>query len=112
MESVVETAVFVATILILHFILTSPPDRLNTRQIVNSVIAGSYGNVLVVLAIVWQLHQTWSYVVLTQIFIFISQVQVQRAVSALFSSVGRAVAAVIIATGFKWVTGMIISAFF
>uniref|UniRef100_A0A914XN17 Protein ARV n=1 Tax=Plectus sambesii TaxID=2011161 RepID=A0A914XN17_9BILA len=112
LQSVVETAVFVVAILILHLVLTSQPDRLNTRQIVNSVIAGFYGNVLVVLAIVWQLHQTWSYVVLTQIFIFISQVQVQRAVSALFTSVGRAVAAVIIATGFKRVTGMIISAFF
>uniref|UniRef100_A0A914VK25 Protein ARV n=1 Tax=Plectus sambesii TaxID=2011161 RepID=A0A914VK25_9BILA len=75
LQSVVETAVFVTAILILHLILTSQPDRLNTRQIVNSVIAG---NVLVVLAIVWQLHQTWSYVVLTQIFIFISQAQVQR----------------------------------
>ncbi|TKR87347.1 hypothetical protein L596_011758 [Steinernema carpocapsae] len=43
-------------------------------------LTGFYGNVFVVLAIVWQLHAEWPYRYLTQLFILISHVQVHRTI--------------------------------
>ncbi|KAI1702143.1 arv1-like family domain-containing protein [Ditylenchus destructor] len=41
-------------------------------------VMGFYGNIFVVFSIVWKLHQHWSYRSLTQLFLAVSHVQVQR----------------------------------
>jgi len=58
-----------------------PSIRSILQAIVNKLQVGFYGNVLVLLAVVWEQHHSTSFMVLTRIFLFVSHVQVFRALA-------------------------------
>lgn len=57
---------------------TAESTRDAIQAVVNKLQVGFYGNVLVLLAVVWEQHQSTSFVVLTRIFLFVSHIQVFR----------------------------------
>ncbi|KAK0395372.1 hypothetical protein QR680_001248 [Steinernema hermaphroditum] len=86
-------------VVILAFAYFVDNDRGKERlwSIAKCSLTGFYGNVFVVISIVWQLHSEWMYRILLQIFILTSHVQVHRTVFS-HRSVGVAFALVAVAT--------------
>ncbi|VDN31187.1 unnamed protein product [Gongylonema pulchrum] len=76
LQSALEMLSFLA---VLVYLLWPGTLRIISRKLAMQICcAGFYGNVFVVLSIVWDLHVVWSYRALTELFIFISHVQTQR----------------------------------
>lgn len=78
LQSALEMLSFIVVILFF-----TPLNMLKQKFgfIIRSTSAGFYGNVFVVLSIIWHLHTELPYRALTEIFIFVSHVQVQRTIS-------------------------------
>ncbi|VDN51287.1 unnamed protein product [Dracunculus medinensis] len=70
------------TVYVLCIFIFSPKnyEKRTLRRVIESAYASFYGNVFVVISIIWRLHMEWSYRILIEFFIFISHIQVQRTV--------------------------------
>lgn len=60
------------------FNLNEYPVKLKETFFIESALIGFYGNLFIVFSIIWELHGKFIYKLLTQIFIVISHIQVQR----------------------------------
>uniref|UniRef100_A0A1I7Z3Y5 Protein ARV n=1 Tax=Steinernema glaseri TaxID=37863 RepID=A0A1I7Z3Y5_9BILA len=78
--TIIEFLVFDATILGVAYFIDKEKDGERLWFITKCSLTGFYGNVFVLLSIVWQLHREWTYRILTQIFILFSHVQVHRTI--------------------------------
>ncbi|MFH4973514.1 hypothetical protein AB6A40_000223 [Gnathostoma spinigerum] len=104
-QSIVELFLYIAVVAV----FASQTERIcRFRRIIEASVAGSYGNVFIVLSIVWQLHTTFSYRALTEFFNLISHIQVQRTI---FSSypVARNIATVVAASVFSRLGGFLLN---
>uniref|UniRef100_A0A0N5ARG4 Protein ARV n=1 Tax=Syphacia muris TaxID=451379 RepID=A0A0N5ARG4_9BILA len=75
-QSALEMLSFFLIILALNYRQNTCTNSM--QLMLTSICIGYYGNVFVVLSIIWHLHTKWSYRALTQLFILISHIQVQR----------------------------------
>ncbi|VDK69695.1 unnamed protein product [Litomosoides sigmodontis] len=104
LQSMLEMVSFMV---VLSLIL--PPHVRTTfsvKKALQTFCVGSYGNVFTVLSVIWHLHFLWSYRVLTEIFIFISHVQTQRALCNI--ALSRSLLVVVIATLISRSIGLLI----
>ncbi|CAI4222476.1 unnamed protein product [Auanema sp. JU1783] len=83
----------------------------SVRFIAESTIIGYYGNVAVVLSIIFRLSNEFSYRFGTQVFLLISHIQVQRALFPKFGFVTN-ILIVLVAMGISSYTGDLVKIFF
>uniref|UniRef100_A0AAF5RXW0 Protein ARV n=1 Tax=Wuchereria bancrofti TaxID=6293 RepID=A0AAF5RXW0_WUCBA len=76
LQSLLEMASFMIVLALMSLQISA---RLSVNKTLKTFCIGSYGNVFAVLSVIWHLHLLWSYRMLTELFIFISHVQAQRA---------------------------------
>ncbi|OZC06607.1 Arv1-like family protein [Onchocerca flexuosa] len=76
LQSWLEMASFM---IVLTLLSSQTSTKFSINKMVQTFCVGSYGNVFAVLSIIWHLHLVWSYRMLTELFVFISHVQTQRA---------------------------------
>ncbi|CAG9531858.1 unnamed protein product [Cercopithifilaria johnstoni] len=82
---------------------------LSVNKTLQIFCVGSYGNVFAVLSVIWNLHFLWSYRVLTEMFIFISHVQTQRALCNM--ALSRSIFITVMATLISRSIGLLIYSF-
>lgn len=85
-ESFAETLIFISILFGFLSILKRNSNGISLRIFFESLLVSFYGNVLLVLVIIWNEESTWIHFALIQIFILISHLQTLRALFADFGT--------------------------
>uniref|UniRef100_F1LBA9 Protein ARV n=1 Tax=Ascaris suum TaxID=6253 RepID=F1LBA9_ASCSU len=106
LQSATEMFAFFAVILVTAGSIKS---GVHLRRILEATCAGYFGNVFVVLSIIWHLHANMSYRIMLRVFICVSHIQVQRAIFPGNSFV-KNVLIVLVASNVAWIVGDVMKA--
>lgn len=107
-QATVETFVFVGAVLLaLKLSAQQERNRFQYVFVVKALMASFYGNVLVVMAIIWRLHLELSYIVLTKSFLFVSHLQVLQAATGM--SFPLCLVAIVCGTLSQWSVGVLLT---
>nr|CDP97417.1 Bm5235, isoform c [Brugia malayi] len=106
LQSLLEMASFVIVLALMSLQISA---TFSVNKTLQTFCIGSYGNVFAVLSVIWHLHLLWSYRILTELFIFISHVQAQRAMYNI--TLTRSVLVVLMATVISRCVGLLMDLF-
>ncbi|KAM3719972.1 Protein ARV1 [Dirofilaria immitis] len=106
LQSLVEITTFM---IVLVFFSLHTSTTISINKVLQMFCVGSYGNVFAVLSIIWHLHLLWSYRMITELFIFISHVQTQRALCN--GTLARCIFIVLMATVISRSIGLLMNSF-
>ncbi|KAK6102752.1 Arv1-like family protein [Brugia pahangi] len=106
LQSLLEMTSFVIVLALMSLQISA---TFSVNKTLQTFCIGSYGNVFAVLSVIWHLHLLWSYRILTELFIFISHVQAQRAMYNI--TLTRSVLVVLMATVISRCIGLLMDLF-